>query len=334
MRVDQLAAAGNISVDTVRYYQNKGLLEPPRREGRVAWYGPDHLARIARIRSLQARGFTLATIARLISGDLDAADEALVAELASGAVPAGVATRQDDGDPPPGTTGPGPSSGHRTSSGPAPGPEGGADDGGLPELEEQLTLAELADRTGVPLALLKAVEAEGLLIPRRFGEHERYTREDMDAAAAGLLLLEWGVPLSDLFDLARRHHAATEAVAREAVSMFATHVRGPLRHEHRDGEPAGPAADAEEAARLVQAYTELLPAVNTLVGHHFTRALLKAALDHVEQAGSETSTDTLWAEAVLPALAPDPAPPHTLASPTSDPVEVRSRSTGRKRVSP
>ena len=67
----------------------------------------------------------------------------------------------------------------------------------------------------------------------------------MDAAAAGLLLLEWGVPLSDLFDLARRHHAATEAVAREAVAMFATHVRGPLRARAPATGTPGPAADGE-----------------------------------------------------------------------------------------
>jgi hypothetical protein len=122
----------------------------------------------------------------------------------------------------------------------------------------------------------------------------------MDAAAAGLLLLEWGVPLSDLFELARRHHAATEAVAREAVSMFATHIRGPLRQGHRLSTDA---ATDDEAARLVQAYTELLPAVNTLVGHHFTRALLKAALDHIEQVESVTPPGVPWVE---PSEASDP----------------------------
>ena len=78
MRVEQLSVRSGVSVDTVRYYQSKGLLDPPRREGRVAWYDDGHLDRLARIRTLQQRGFTLATIARLVSGDLDAADEALL----------------------------------------------------------------------------------------------------------------------------------------------------------------------------------------------------------------------------------------------------------------
>ena len=47
----------------------------------MAWYGEAHLERLDRIRSLQQRGFTLATIVRLVSGELDAADEALLGEL-------------------------------------------------------------------------------------------------------------------------------------------------------------------------------------------------------------------------------------------------------------
>ena len=57
--VGALAAAAEVSVDTVRYYQHLGLLEPPRREGRRAVYGPSHLARMGEIRRLAAAGFTL-----------------------------------------------------------------------------------------------------------------------------------------------------------------------------------------------------------------------------------------------------------------------------------
>ena len=89
MRVEQLSARSGLSVDTIRYYQSKGLLDPPRRQGRVAWYGDRHLARLERIRSLRERGFTLATIGRLVSGELDAADEALIGELARAGVGAG-----------------------------------------------------------------------------------------------------------------------------------------------------------------------------------------------------------------------------------------------------
>lgn len=80
-RVDELAARAGVSVDTVRFYQSRGLLPQPERSGRVAWYSDDHLATLARIRDLKEKGLTLATIRRLLAGDLDAADEALVAAI-------------------------------------------------------------------------------------------------------------------------------------------------------------------------------------------------------------------------------------------------------------
>jgi DNA-binding transcriptional MerR regulator len=285
MRVEQLSVQSGVSVDTIRYYQSKGLLEPPRRQGRVAWYDSGHVERLTRIRSLQQRGFTLATIVRLVNGDLDAADEALVGELSG-------ADRAADG----------PGDHHGTPS----------DQGAA------LTIAELAAETGVPLALLKAIEAEGLLIPQRMGSVERYTAEDVAASKAGLLLLDWGIPLSALLDLARRHHEATEGVARAAVAMFSTYVRGPLREGRSVGPESGSSSGPGQAPgidRLLQAYSELLPAVNTLVGHHFTRALVKAALDQVEQVGSEAERQAVWDQmgfdAALELATPDqqtPAP--------------------------
>lgn len=255
MRVEQLAGRSGLSVDTIRYYQSKGLLDPPRREGRLAWYDDSHLARLERIRSLRDRGFTLATIARLVSGDLDAADEALITELA-GTHPPGIPAASPEG----------------------PEPDGSPGDG-------LLTLEELASATGLPLALLAAVQSDGLLVPHRIGGQDRYDAEDVAAAKAGLLLLEWGIPLSELLDLARRHHEATEAVARQAVSLFSRYVRHPIR----DSAPTGPTSGDEPSAadRLVQAYSELLPAVDTLVRVHFVRTLVSAALEHVEQSGSD-----------------------------------------------
>lgn len=94
-RVDQLAARAGVSVDTVRFYQAKGLLPQPEREGRVAWYSEDHLERLERIRSLKGKGFTLSSIARLLSGDLDPADEALVEALVEGRADAGSFTLEE-----------------------------------------------------------------------------------------------------------------------------------------------------------------------------------------------------------------------------------------------
>ena len=65
-RVEQLAAATSLSVDTLRFYQARGLLAAPRRDGRTAIYNDEHLECLKRIRSLQEQGFTLSQIQRVM----------------------------------------------------------------------------------------------------------------------------------------------------------------------------------------------------------------------------------------------------------------------------
>jgi len=65
-RVDELAQAAGLRVDTVRFYQGKGLIPPPRREGRTALYDDGHLARLRRIRDLVSQGFRLDQIKRVL----------------------------------------------------------------------------------------------------------------------------------------------------------------------------------------------------------------------------------------------------------------------------
>src|ERR1700756_4381451 len=86
-RIEQLARTAGVAVDTIRFYQGKGLLEAPRREGRVTWYGDSHLERLQRIRDLQQRGFTLTVIRRFLDGELEPSDESLVAAVTRPATP-------------------------------------------------------------------------------------------------------------------------------------------------------------------------------------------------------------------------------------------------------
>lgn len=230
-RVEQLAARADVSVDTVRFYQSRGLLHPPRRQGRVAWYGEDHLERLAEIRRLQARGLSLAAVRRLLAGELDAADEALATAVAT------------------------------------------------PQPAACFTIEELAQRSGIPLGLLQALSREGLLVAQRVAGEDRFTTADVEAAAAGLRLLEAGLPLPEILELARRHHQAMRAVAEKAVQLFDQHVRHPLR---QSGLP-----DEEAAGRLVEAFNTLLPATTTLVAHHFERTLLAVAQEHIDRVGGE-----------------------------------------------
>lgn len=66
--VEQLAHAHELPVSTIRLYQTRGLLPAPRREGRIALYGPEHRGRLRLIAQLQDRGFSLASIKELVDG--------------------------------------------------------------------------------------------------------------------------------------------------------------------------------------------------------------------------------------------------------------------------
>src|SRR5207249_3892317 len=57
LTVEDLAREAGVPVSTVRLYQSRGLLPSPERKGRVAYYGPGHVARMHLIGRLQQDGF-------------------------------------------------------------------------------------------------------------------------------------------------------------------------------------------------------------------------------------------------------------------------------------
>ena len=74
MRISDLARAGDVGVETVRFYQRKGLLQVPAGEARAGrHYGSEDVQRLRFVRRAQAAGFSLAEIATLI--DLDRTDD-------------------------------------------------------------------------------------------------------------------------------------------------------------------------------------------------------------------------------------------------------------------
>jgi DNA-binding transcriptional MerR regulator len=230
-RVEQLAAACDVSVDMVRYYQARGLLPQPERQGRVAWYGPQHVEGIRRIRDLQGKGLTLAAIGRVLRGELAPADADLAAAVAEA--------------------------------------KGVADD------EATLSVERFAEVSGVPASLIQAVEREGIGIGRTVDGETRYGQADVEVVRTALRLLEHGLPLADLLSLGRDADVALRSIADRAVQLFDDHVRRPIR------DTAG--GSHEAAHQMVQAFQELLPAVTTLVSHHFRRVLLQAAEARIEE---------------------------------------------------
>jgi MerR family mercuric resistance operon transcriptional regulator len=77
MSISQLARSVGVGVETVRYYQRRGLLADPRPHktgvSGIRHYGPDEARRLRFIRTAQAAGFTLEEIAELLH--LDSTDD-------------------------------------------------------------------------------------------------------------------------------------------------------------------------------------------------------------------------------------------------------------------
>jgi DNA-binding transcriptional MerR regulator len=74
LTVEQLAYETGMSVRNIRNHQSRGLLPPPEVRSRVGYYGPDHVARLRLIQEMQAEGFKLSAIERLIGEHGEDAD--------------------------------------------------------------------------------------------------------------------------------------------------------------------------------------------------------------------------------------------------------------------
>jgi len=238
-RVEELAEKAGISVELLRSYQSKGLLPPPRHEGRVAHYGPRHLDRLRRIRDLKSRGYSLKAIA-------------------------GVLERGWEVDTP------------------------GAAAGSMPE-DELLTLREVGERAKVPTALLRSLEASGVLRPRRVGNDLRYTVFDVRAVKMLLSLLGSGLPMEEFMRVARVQLEAVDEVAVGALELFLRYVRAPLLAQ---GLP-----EADEAERMVAGFRLMLEATTVLLAYNFQRTVLSALQAEIDRSGSDVEQAVLAREA-------------------------------------
>ncbi|UUV31357.1 helix-turn-helix domain-containing protein [Amycolatopsis roodepoortensis] len=64
--IEELSTIVGMSARNIRAHQTRGLLAPPVRHGRTAYYGPTHLRRLRRITMLQKQGFNLVSIAAML----------------------------------------------------------------------------------------------------------------------------------------------------------------------------------------------------------------------------------------------------------------------------
>jgi len=271
-RVEALAQAGGVTVDTVRFYQGRGLIPPPRRQGRVALYGAAHLERLRQVRSLLQQGFSLAQIRRVVDRAGGAAGDVVAGLGDVGGKSSARAAGQGDAD---------------GQSGESVAGLGGA--GVEVELlaalaresvgERTLSLAELAAESGVPEAILIAGRSAGLLEPLVVAGEERYSAADLEMARAGLAILEAGLPLDELLNLAVAHARKVAETGEAAIDLFDDYVRkaAPLGHDAQD---------------ISEAFRVLLPQVTRLVALHFQRTLVNRAIERMRAKGEGAALES------------------------------------------
>ncbi|HST37877.1 MAG TPA: MerR family transcriptional regulator [Conexibacter sp.] len=77
LTIDELARETGMTVRNIRAHQSRGLLPPPQVRARTGYYGPEHIARLRLIQEMQAEGFNLKAIERLVSATDGAGQQVL-----------------------------------------------------------------------------------------------------------------------------------------------------------------------------------------------------------------------------------------------------------------
>lgn len=143
------------------------------------------------------------------------------------------------------------------------------------ESESSLDVEQLSAASGLPVTVLEALERLGILIPERLSPTRLYNGKDADALRAGRTLLEKGVPLDELLDLAGQMDEAMRPIATRVVDVFVRFVRDSVEFTAD--------SEIEAAQRLVEAYQTMLSATEELVAGHFRRILLQTARATLEE---------------------------------------------------
>ena len=118
---------------------------------------------------------------------------------------------------------------------------------------ERLRLRDVAERSGVPVEMLRSWEASGLLRPRGSDIGPVYDESDVRAVRAILLLIGTGIPFEQFLKVAETQLAVTGELASGAVALFDDYVVGRLRGSGED-----PAVRAESLQLMAESIGELV----------------------------------------------------------------------------
>jgi DNA-binding transcriptional MerR regulator len=137
------------------------------------------------------------------------------------------------------------------------------------------TSAQFAELLGIPKGLLALVESSEL---REALKDEPgapvFSDADLEAARGVLRLLDQGVPVTAILDIALQHHRAISRTVDEAIDLFNAYVR-----DRED--------EAMSVEAVADAFREMLPIVVSLVAQHFHRLLVARALARIKQSADE-----------------------------------------------
>ena len=228
-RVEDLAAETGLSVDTIRYYQGLGLVDPPERDGRTARYSDEHRRQLETVRRLAASGFSLAQIQRLTSDEGAPLLKALVEQTV----------------------------GLRT-----------------------LSKSELSEASGIPEPLIDVGVAAGLLDAIGTEDDARFSEDTIPMLSAAASLLEAGIPLELLTDLAVRHAQNVTDVVDGAIDLFRDHVRP---------------AQTDDAGDLTELFQVLVSQATRLVAQHFQQTLVARGLERLRDSDDRALVEALLA---------------------------------------
>lgn len=152
--------------------------------------------------------------------------------------------------------------------------------------DETFDLATLAERTGVPVAVLRSFEASGVLRPRHDERGQPvYANADVHAMRALLSLIGTGVPMEEFMAVADVQLAAVQRVAEGTLELFLRYQREPLLARSL---PA-----RIEADRLAASLRVLLQAVGDLLSYNFGRTILEVAQAYLDEHGTKAERAAL-----------------------------------------
>jgi DNA-binding transcriptional MerR regulator len=225
LTIDQLAQRTGMTVRNIRAHQSRGLLPAPAVKGRIGYYDERHIARLELIQQLQAGGFNLTAIQKLVERAEETGDD--IGDLRNL-----VLTPFSE------------------------------------EASEVISLSELAEQVDFPIdskLITQAVDM-GFAVPLG---GDRYEVLSPTLLQSGMRALELGVPVDTLFDVIRKVHTHSRAIAEVFTKMVDNAI---VRPEEKKGLPP------ESFPAVVSAVEGLRPLASEVV-----MASFRVNMDHAAE---------------------------------------------------